>query len=93
MLLQWIEKCLFSDGLQLLGYIMSECLHLLIMLSRRNSADVTINKPFTYGAVDFIQKPSGNIRLDIAVIKDELIKKVKAAAGVKTSKLVFLDEK
>ena len=79
------------DGLQALGYIMSECPTPVIMLSAENSADVTITA-FHYGAVDFIQKPSGNIRLDLAVIKDELIKKVKAAAGVKTSKLVFLDE-
>jgi two-component system chemotaxis response regulator CheB len=80
------------DGLQTLGYIMSECPTPVIMLSAENSEDVTITA-FQYGAVDFIQKPSGGIRVDIAVIKDELIKKVKAAAGVKTSNLVFLEEK
>jgi len=70
---------------------MSECPTPVIMLSAENSADVTITL-IHYGAVDFIQNLQETIRLDIAVIKDELIKKVKAAAGVKTSKLVFLDE-
>ncbi len=79
------------DGLQALGYIMSECPTPVIMLSAANSADVTITA-FHYGAVDFILKPSGEISRDIDHIKDELIKKVKAAASVSVQKLGFIEE-
>ncbi len=82
------------DGLQALGYIMSECPTPVIMLSgaESNQADLTLTA-FQYGAVDFIQKPSGNISLDMATKKDELIKKVKAAANVAVHKLGFIEEK
>jgi two-component system chemotaxis response regulator CheB len=80
------------DGLQALGYIMSECPTPVIMLSTESSADVTITA-FQYGAVDFIQKPTGNIIPDLSSIKEELIKKVKAAAGVKTTSLGFMEIK
>ncbi len=81
------------DGLQALGYIMSECPTPVIMLSGTESkqAELTMTA-FQYGAVDFIQKPSGNISLDMAKIKDELIKKVKAAANVAVHKLGFIEE-
>jgi two-component system chemotaxis response regulator CheB len=80
------------DGLQALGYIMSECPVPVIILSAENSADTTITA-FQYGAVDFLQKPSGSLSLDITSLKDELIKKVKAAAGVKIDRLGFIEEK
>jgi two-component system chemotaxis response regulator CheB len=80
------------DGLHALGYIMSECPTPVIMLSTESSADVTMTA-FQYGAVDFIQKPTGNIIPDLSRIKEELIKKVKAAAGVKTTRLGFMDIK
>lgn len=82
------------DGLQALGYIMSECPTPVIMLSGAESenADVTLTS-FQYGAVDFILKPSGNISLDMAKIKDELTKKVKAAANVEVRKLGFIEER
>ncbi len=80
------------NGLNALGYIMSECPTPVIMLSGDNSADITITA-FQYGAVDFILKPSGEISRDIANIKDELIKKVRAAAGVAVHKLGFIEEK
>jgi two-component system chemotaxis response regulator CheB len=82
------------DGLHALGYIMSECPTPVIMLSGAESsqADVTMTA-FQYGAVDFILKPSGNISLDMAKIKEELVKKVKAASSVEVHKLGFIDEK
>ncbi len=82
------------DGLQTLGYIMSECPTPVIMLSAAESkhADVTMTA-FEYGAVDFILKPSGNISLDMDKIKDEIIKKVKAASKVETHKLGFIHGK
>lgn len=82
------------DGLHALGYIMSECPTPVIMLSGAESsqADVTMTA-FQYGAVDFILKPSGNISLDMAKIKEELVKKVKAASSVEVHKLGFIEEK
>jgi len=82
------------DGLQALGYIMSECPTPVIMLSGAESrqADVMMTA-FAYGAVDFILKPSGNISLDMAKIKEELVKKVKAASNVEVHKLGFIEEK
>ncbi|PWB51747.1 MAG: chemotaxis response regulator protein-glutamate methylesterase [Candidatus Methanoperedenaceae archaeon] len=81
------------DGLHALGYIMSECPTPVIMLSgaESNQADVTMTA-FQYGAVDFILKPSGNISLDMAKIKDEIVKKVKAASSVQVRKLGFIEE-
>ncbi len=80
------------DGLHALGYIMSECPTPVIMLSTESSADVTMTA-FQYGAVDFIQKPTGNIIPDLSGIKEELIRKVKAAAGVKTIRLGYMEIK
>ncbi len=80
------------DGLHALGYIMSECPTPVVMLSSKNSADVTITA-FQYGAVDFIQKPSVSGGSELINIKEELVKKVKAAALVKTTKLDFIEEK
>lgn len=79
------------DGLQALGYIMSECPTPVIMLSAANSTDITITS-FQYGAVDFIVKPSGEISRDMTNIKEELIKKVKAAASVGVQKLGFIED-
>ena len=82
------------DGLQALGYIMSECPTRVIMLTGAESehGDLTMTA-FQYGAVDFIQKPSGNISLDMEKIRDDLIKKVLAAARVEVHKLGFIEEK
>lgn len=82
------------DGLQALGYIMSECPTRVIMLTGAESehGDLTMTA-FQYGAVDFIQKPSGNISLDMEKIRDDLIKKVIAAARVEVHKLGFIEEK
>lgn len=82
------------DGLHALGYIMSECPTRVIMLTAAESkhGDLTMTA-FQYGAVDFIQKPSGSISLDMEKIKDDLIKKVIAAAHVELHKLGFIEEK
>lgn len=80
------------DGLNAVGYIMSECPTPVIMLSTESSADVTI-KAINYGAVDFIPKPSGSPVPNLSAIRDELIRKVRAAAFVKISRLGFIEEK
>lgn len=79
------------DGIQALGYIMSECPTPVIMLTAASSADVTITA-FQYGAVDFMLKPSGEISRDMVNVKDELIRKVKTAATVGIQKLGFIEE-
>ncbi len=79
------------DGMNALGYIMSECPTPVIMLSAANSTDTTITA-FHYGAVDFIVKPTGEMSRNMITIKDEIIKKVKAAAGVAVHKLGFIEE-
>ncbi|MCX9083904.1 MAG: chemotaxis response regulator protein-glutamate methylesterase [Candidatus Methanoperedens sp.] len=82
------------NGLQALGFIMSECPTRVIMLTGAESdqGDLTMTA-FQYGAVDFIQKPSGNISLDMEKIRDDLIRKITAAARVEVRKLGFIEEK
>jgi two-component system chemotaxis response regulator CheB len=81
------------DGLHALGYIMSECPTPVVMLTAidSKSAETTLNA-FEYGAVDFIQKPSGNISLNIADIAQEIRTKVKMASKVDLKKLGFMEE-
>ena len=55
------------------------------------SAERTLNA-FEYGAVDFIQKPSGNISLNIMDIADDIRLKVKIASRVDLKKLGFMEE-
>ncbi|MYL33162.1 chemotaxis-specific protein-glutamate methyltransferase CheB [Pontibacillus yanchengensis] len=65
------------DGLTCLQHIMKENPLPVVMLSSltHDGAESTI-KAMEYGAVDFIEKPSGSISLDIEVKKDEIIQKV-----------------
>lgn len=81
------------DGLHALGYIMSECPTPVVMLTAVDpkSAERTLNA-FEYGAVDFIQKPSGNISLNIMDIADDIRLKVKIASRVDLKKLGFMEE-
>ena len=81
------------DGLHALGYIMSECPTPVVMLTAvdEKSANVTLTA-FEYGAVDFIQKPTGTISRDISAIADEIRSKVKTAASVDLTKLGFMEE-
>jgi two-component system chemotaxis response regulator CheB len=81
------------DGLHALGYIMSECPTPVVMLTAIDprSAERTLNA-FEYGAVDFIQKPSGNISLNIMDIADDIRLKVKIASKVDLKKLGFMEE-
>jgi two-component system chemotaxis response regulator CheB len=81
------------DGLHALGYIMSECPTPVVILTAVDprSAEKTLNA-FEYGAVDFIQKPSGNISLNISDIANDIRLKVKIAAKVDLKKLGFMEE-
>ncbi|WP_229740600.1 protein-glutamate methylesterase/protein-glutamine glutaminase [Ornithinibacillus halotolerans] len=76
------------DGLTALAQILNENPVPVVMLTSvfNNSANKTV-KAITSGAVDFIQKPSGAISLDISKIKEEIISKVISASQVDITKL------
>ncbi|KGP74007.1 protein-glutamate methylesterase/protein-glutamine glutaminase [Pontibacillus yanchengensis] len=65
------------DGLTCLQHIMKEHPLPVVMLSSltHDGAESTI-KAMEYGAVDFIEKPSGSISLDINIKQEEIIQKV-----------------
>ena len=72
------------DGLQALGYIMSETPRPVVILSgasTRSGTDLTI-RALELGAVDFVRKPSGPISLDLPVIRERLLAALRAAACV-----------
>lgn len=76
------------DGLTALAYIMNKHPTPVVMLSAltKKGAEETI-KALEYGAVDFITKPSGNVSLDIEILRSEIIDKVKLAALAKVKKI------
>lgn len=69
------------DGLTCLGEIMSGAPRPVVMVSSltRESAPVTL-EALQLGAVDFVEKPGGTVSLNIDLVRDEMIAKVKAAA-------------
>lgn len=73
-----------TDGLSALARIMERSPVPVIMLSSltKNGAEQTL-KALQLGAVDFIAKPSGQISLDIDKISQDIIRKIKVAAGTK----------
>ncbi|MFC7372191.1 chemotaxis response regulator protein-glutamate methylesterase [Fictibacillus iocasae] len=82
------------DGLDAVKLIMKECAVPVIMLSSstKKGADSTI-QAMSFGAVDFIEKPSGAISLDLKKIQDELIEKVMMAAFIKPAESHLHDGK
>ena len=80
------------DGLQALGSIMSECPTPVVIVSAyTDTGGETTLKALEYGAVDFVCKPSGPISLDLEKVSQDLIAKVRTAAGVDVSRLKFLE--
>ena len=78
------------DGLAALAHIMAECPTPVLMLSALNKRDAAIAiKSLYHGAVDFIAKPSGVISYDIDRLSNEIIAKVKAAAGANVRQLAL----
>lgn len=72
------------DGLQTLGYIMSETPRAVVMLSAAGTAgsmDLTL-RCLELGAVDFVRKPSGPISLDLASVGETLLAALAAARQV-----------
>ncbi|RMH70799.1 MAG: chemotaxis response regulator protein-glutamate methylesterase [Gemmatimonadetes bacterium] len=76
------------DGLQALGYIMSECPTPVVMLSAHTHANAEVTfKALDYGAVDFVPKPAGSISLNIKEIKPMLIDKLVVASHADITKI------
>ncbi|NOZ76313.1 MAG: chemotaxis response regulator protein-glutamate methylesterase [Euryarchaeota archaeon] len=70
------------DGIQAVEYIMRENPLPIVMLSAltKEGAKETL-QALEYGAVDFIQKPSGTFSPDLPKIAEEIVAKVRTAAG------------
>ena len=63
------------DGVQTLGYVMSESPRAVVMLSAAGTeggAALTL-RCLELGAVDFVNKPSGPISLDLAMVSETLL--------------------
>lgn len=76
------------NGLDALKFIMKECPVPVIMLSSLTQEGATSSFiALDNGAVDFVPKPSGAISLDIEMVSDQIIKKVKMAVTVNLKKL------
>ncbi len=72
------------DGMQTLGYIMSETPRPVLMLSAagsNSSVDLTL-RCLELGAVDFVRKPSGPISLDLETVGETLLAALRAATLV-----------
>jgi two-component system chemotaxis response regulator CheB len=70
------------DGLETLGYIMSEVPRPVVMLSAGGTdggVEATL-RALELGAVDFVRKPSGPISLDFERVRDDLLDSLRAAA-------------
>jgi two-component system chemotaxis response regulator CheB len=72
------------DGIQTLGYIMSETPRPVVILSAAASseADQLTLRALELGAVDFVRKPSGPISLDLTAVRDRLMEALRASAEV-----------
>ncbi len=75
------------DGLTALKQIMQKFPTPVLMVSSltEKGAYETI-KALQLGAVDFVQKPSGSVSLDLFRVKEELIAKIKAVSKARLSK-------
>jgi two-component system chemotaxis response regulator CheB len=74
------------DGLQVLGYVMSETPRPVIVLSGSGQDGLAL-RALELGAVDFVPKPSGPISLDVAAVRERLHDALHAAAAADVSRL------
>lgn len=72
------------NGMEALEKIMGEHPVPVIMLSNltKDGTSMTI-QALTLGAVDYVAKPSGSISLDLKTVQEELLQKLKTAAGAR----------
>jgi len=74
------------DGLTALQYIMMEAPRPVVMISSlTQEGALTTYEALELGAVDFVGKPSGTISKDIGILAEEIIYKIRSAAGANTS--------
>src|SRR5216684_4675490 len=72
------------DGLTALRHLMARYPRPVVMLSSlTREGAVTTLRALNIGAVDFVAKPSGSISLDFHRVRDELVEKVRIAAGAR----------
>jgi len=82
------------NGLTALKMIMKEQPTAVVMVSAHTKKDAPITlECLKNGAIDYVLKPSGTISWDIEQVKDELLKRVRAAAEVDLKKLEALLKK
>jgi two-component system chemotaxis response regulator CheB len=74
------------DGLQVLGYVMSEAPRPVIVLSGSGQDGLAL-RALELGAVDFVPKPSGPISIDVAAVRERLHDALHAAAAADVSRL------
>jgi len=76
------------SGLTTLKHIMKECPTPCVIVSAhsKENADITM-KCLKAGAVGFVLKPSGELSLDIDIIKGQLIAAVKASANIEVKRI------
>ena len=80
------------DGIQTLGYIMSETPRPVVMLSAAAAGDAALTlRALELGAVDFVRKPSGPISLDLARVRGRLLDALRAAADANLGGAPMLD--
>jgi two-component system chemotaxis response regulator CheB len=71
------------DGLAMLKRLMIETPTRVVMLSSRTTANARLTlDALENGAIDFVPKPSGPLSLDIALVGNELVRKIEAAAAM-----------
>ena len=76
------------DGLTALQYIMMEAPRPVVMISSlTQEGALTTYEALELGAVDFVGKPSGTISKDIGILTEEIIYKIRSAAGANTSNI------
>ncbi|MGO8807307.1 MAG: protein-glutamate methylesterase/protein-glutamine glutaminase, partial [Candidatus Bathyarchaeia archaeon] len=69
------------DGLAAVQKIMEADPVPIVMVSALTQRDAELTlKGLEYGAIDYVHKPSGSLSLDIDIVKDELISKIKIAS-------------
>lgn len=74
------------DGLSTLRELMrTHPLPVVMLSSLTQQGSRQTLEALSLGAVDFVSKPSGFISLDIEKVEDEIVRKVKTAAGAKVS--------
>ncbi|MGZ8377377.1 MAG: chemotaxis-specific protein-glutamate methyltransferase CheB [Gemmatirosa sp.] len=74
------------DGLQVLGYVMSEAPRPVIVLSGSGQDGLAL-RALELGAVEFVPKPSGPISLDVVAVRERLHDALRAAAAADVTRL------